>query len=75
MSTDLHVYVASRLSIDKIVTAPTKEWAADMVYTLMTCHDHGGAHHFAVVNEGRSIGMSRTAVACLESYGYETDES
>ena len=37
-----------------------------MVNHLMTCEEHRGAHHFAVVNEGRGLHMSVHAVQCLK---------
>jgi hypothetical protein len=42
-----------------------KEDAISAVTALMTCQDHHGQHHFAVVNEGLAVWMSLAGFECL----------
>lgn len=56
---------ASTIEDYAIVTFP-KSAMPLVANQLMLCSEHHGAHHFAVINEGKSIVLSESAVKCLE---------
>jgi hypothetical protein len=43
----------------------------DIICHLNSCEAHGGVHHFAVINEGLSVAVSKCAIECLEAAGLE----
>lgn len=65
----VHDMAVAQLRVDVIVSAPSPFDARNIVHTLMTCREHGGAHHFVVVGEGMAIGMTRWAKQCLIDQG------
>lgn len=72
MSAELHAHVAAHLRIDDIVYTVSRKNTRLLVDALMTCEEHGGTHHFAVIGDGTQIGMTSTARQCLESQGWLT---
>lgn len=55
----------------------TSKKKADIVVaanSLMTCLDHHGVHHFAVIDNGRTIVMSEVGLACLLGRGIKIDD-
>lgn len=61
---------AAQLSgcVDEVRFA-TKQRAGVAVAQLVSCNQHSGAHHFAVVGEGRTLAISTTAFECLTNAG------
>lgn len=51
------------------IVAPDQKTAWGVVSALMTCTAHRGVHHFAVVNEGRSVVMNTIGFECLRDQG------
>lgn len=43
------------------------------VLALMTCEEHGGIHHFAVVREGCALQLSNAGYQCLLDQGVSMD--
>lgn len=42
--------------------------------SLMTCIDHHGVHHFAVIDNGKTIVMSEVGLACLRGRGIKLED-
>jgi hypothetical protein len=40
-----------------------------VIMALRTCEEHQGTHHFGVVDDGRSVLVSMSALACLRKNG------
>lgn len=38
-------------------------------FALLTCVEHHGTHHFAIIGEGQTLVMSKAAVKCLQNIG------
>lgn len=57
--------VQARLLPEVIMRFSTQEKAQRAVQQLMSCSDHRGAHHFAVIGEGRTVAMTSSAWGCV----------
>lgn len=57
-----------------IYTGPEhKKLLVPAVLALMLCEEHGGIHHFAVVQEGSALALSDVGLKCLEDQGINFD--
>jgi hypothetical protein len=63
-------YTLAQLSgCTEAVLFSTHMEAREAIRQLCSCNAHRGIHHFAVVNEGLTVVMSKTGVECLERAG------
>lgn len=58
-----------RLLPEVIMRFSTQEKAQRAVQRLMSCTDHRGSHHFAVIGEGRTVAMTSSAWGCIMTAG------
>ncbi len=54
-----------RLLPEVVMRFSTQEKAQRAVQRLMSCTDHRGSHHFAVIGEGRTVAMTSSAWGCV----------
>lgn len=63
-------YIGSQLAgADKVIVGLTKNEMIAACAALLTCEQHSGCHHFAIIREGKVIALSDTAVQCLKDQG------
>ena len=66
LESDTRQLVLSQLSgCEVALIFPDKDEANLAITHLSSCFDHGGAHHFAVFNEGRGVYMSKGGEKCI----------
>jgi hypothetical protein len=53
-----------------LITTDQKSDLLSMVTRLMTCEEHDGRHHFAVIQEGRTLALSDIGVQCIQGRDY-----
>jgi hypothetical protein len=59
----------SGCSVHLLFAGPPEEAKAELVQAvtaLLTCKEHGGRHHFAVVRDGTELRVSPTGLQCVK---------
>ena len=65
----LDASVARQLSGATMALASNKKMVNACAFALLTCVEHSGAHHFAIIGEGQTLVMSKAALKCLQDMG------
>lgn len=60
--------------VTEAFTSDKKEDIVVAANSLMTCLDHHGIHHFAVIDNGKTIVMSGVGLACIRGRGIKLED-